>query len=70
MKPTLQKYLGMRHHMTATGIIRVAAGHVDSLTENNFRRVPITKEGRLMGAVSRSNLIDAILKLKHQESLN
>ena len=42
----------------------------DSLTENNFRRVPITKDGQLMGIISRSNLIDAILKLKHQELLN
>ena len=42
----------------------------DSIMENNFRRVPITKDGQLMGIVSGSNLINAILKLKHQESLN
>ena len=42
----------------------------DCLTENDFRHIPITKDSKLMGVVSRSNLIDAILKLKHQETLN
>ena len=42
----------------------------DCLTENDFRHIPITKDSKLMGVVSRSNLIDAILKLKHQEALN
>lgn len=41
----------------------------DCLTENHFRRVPITKDAKLMGIVSRSNLIDAILKLKHQKPI-
>ena len=41
----------------------------DCLTDNHFRRVPITKDAKLMGIVSRSNLIDVILKLKHQEPL-
>lgn len=38
----------------------------DSLTENVFRRIFITDEGRLAGVVSRSNVINAILQLKHQ----
>ena len=42
----------------------------DSLIENPFRRVPITKEGKLMGITSRSDVINAILKLKHQEHLH
>ncbi len=41
----------------------------DCLTDNHFRRVPITKDAKLMGIVSRANLIDAILKLKHQQPL-
>ncbi len=38
----------------------------DCLTEGNFRRVPITEDGKLLGIVSRSDIIQAILKLKHQ----
>ena len=38
----------------------------DCLTENVFRRIFITDEGRLVGVVSRSNVINAILQLKHQ----
>lgn len=38
----------------------------DCLTENIFRRVFITDEGRLAGVVSRSDVINAILRLKHQ----
>jgi CBS domain-containing protein len=41
----------------------------DSLIDNHFRRVPITKEGKLMGITSRSDVINAILKLKQQEPL-
>jgi CBS domain-containing protein len=40
----------------------------DCLTERNFRRVPVTEEGKLLGIVSRSDVIQAILKLKHQEA--
>jgi CBS domain-containing protein len=42
----------------------------DSLIDNHFRRVPITKDGKLVGITSRSDVIDAILKLKHQEPLH
>lgn len=38
----------------------------DSLTENVFRRIFITDEGKLAGVVSRSDVINAILQLKHQ----
>ena len=38
----------------------------DCLTENIFRRIFITDEGRLAGVVSRSDVINAILQLKHQ----
>lgn len=38
----------------------------DCLIENNFRRVPITKDGKLVGIASRGDVIQAILKLKHQ----
>ncbi len=40
----------------------------DCLTERNFRRVPITEDGKLLGIVSRSDIIRAILKLKHQQA--
>ena len=39
----------------------------DCLTENTFRRVFITDEGKLAGVVSRSDVIIAILQLKHQD---
>ena len=38
----------------------------DCLEQNSFRRVPITQDGRLVGVVSRSDVIKAILKIKHQ----
>jgi len=40
----------------------------DCLTERNFRRVPITEDGKLLGIVSRSDIIRAILRLKHQQA--
>ena len=40
----------------------------DCLTENVFRRVPITHEGKLHGNASRSDVIKAILRIKHQAS--
>ncbi|MBE0536510.1 MAG: CBS domain-containing protein [Phycisphaerae bacterium] len=39
----------------------------DCLIENNFRRVFITEDGVLAGVTSRSDVIRAILRLKHQE---
>lgn len=39
----------------------------DCLNENNFRRVPITENGKLIGIASRGDVIHAILKIKHQE---
>ncbi len=38
----------------------------DCLTENIFRRVFITDKGKLAGVISRSDVICAILRLKHQ----
>lgn len=38
----------------------------DCMTQNIFRRVFITDEGKLSGVVSRSDVICAILRLKHQ----
>lgn len=38
----------------------------DCMTENIFRRVFITEEGKLAGVVSRSDVIYAILQIKHQ----
>lgn len=46
-----------------TGLIDLC----DCLIENNFRRVPITEDGKLLGIVSRSDVIRAILRIKHQE---
>lgn len=39
----------------------------DCLMEHPFRRVPITENGLLVGIASTSDVIRAILKLKHQE---
>ncbi len=39
----------------------------DCLIDKPFRRVPIVEDGKLMGVTSRSDVIKAILKLKHQE---
>jgi CBS domain-containing protein len=39
----------------------------DCLTEHHFRRVFITEDGKLAGVTSRSDVIRAILKIKHQE---
>jgi len=40
----------------------------DCMIAGNFRRVPIVGDGKLMGIVSGSDIIRAILKLKHQSS--
>ncbi len=42
----------------------------DCLTEKNIRRVPITEGGKLLGIVSRSDVIRAILRIKHQQAPN
>ena len=39
----------------------------DCLTEHHFRRVFVTEDGKLAGVASRSDVIRAILKIKHQE---
>ncbi len=36
----------------------------DCLEQNSFRRIPITENGRLVGVVSRSDVIKAILAIK------
>ena len=38
----------------------------DCLERNSFRRVPVTENSRLTGVVSRSDVIRAILRLKHE----
>ncbi|HUV40858.1 MAG TPA: CBS domain-containing protein [Sedimentisphaerales bacterium] len=40
----------------------------DCLIMNGFRRVPITSNGRLVGIISRADLIDCILHLKRADS--
>jgi len=40
----------------------------DCLIANGFRRVPITSNGRLVGVISRADLIDCILHLKTADS--
>ena len=35
--------------------------------ENNFRRVPIVAEGKLVGIVTRKDIITYILKLRHKD---
>lgn len=37
----------------------------DRLINNNFRRVPITSDGKLKGIVSRKDIVAFILKLRH-----
>jgi len=38
----------------------------DCLEHNAFRRIPVTQNGRLTGIVSRSDVIRAILALRHE----
>ncbi len=38
----------------------------DCLEEHYFRRVPVTSEGKLVGIISRSDVIKYILKLRRQ----
>jgi CBS domain-containing protein len=39
----------------------------ECLIENSFRRVPITSGGKLVGIISRKDIISYILKLRHQD---
>ena len=39
----------------------------ESFINNHFRRVPITKDGKLAGIISRKDIIAYILKLRHQD---
>ena len=40
----------------------------DCLIGNVFRRVPITENGKLVGIASRKDIIQTILKIKHQSA--
>lgn len=39
----------------------------DCLTNNYFRRVPVTSEGKLVGIISRKDIIDYILQLRRKD---
>ena len=39
----------------------------ECLIKNNFRRVPIVADGKLIGVVSRKDVIAYILKLRHKD---
>ncbi len=39
----------------------------ESLIKNDFRRVPILEEGKLIGILSRKDIIAYILKLRHKD---
>ena len=39
----------------------------ECLIKNNFRRVTITSEGKLVGIISRKDIIKFILKLRHKD---
>jgi len=40
----------------------------DCLTNNYFRRVPVTSEGKLVGIISRKDIIDYILRLRDKSA--
>lgn len=40
----------------------------ECLINNNFRRVPITSDGKLVGIISRKDIIKYILQLRHRSS--
>jgi len=40
----------------------------DCLTNNYFRRVPVTSEGKLVGIISRTDIIDYILQLRDKSA--
>ena len=39
----------------------------ETFIENHFRRVPITSHGKLVGIISRKDIIAYILKLRHKD---
>ncbi len=39
----------------------------DCLLEKNFRRIPIVSDGKLVGILSRKDIIGHMLKLRHKE---
>ncbi len=41
----------------------------ECLIENSFRRVPITSHGKLVGIISRKDIVAYILKLRHKEKV-
>ena len=42
----------------------------DCLLNNPFRRIPITQDGMLEGIVCQRDIIETILKIKHQQNIN
>lgn len=41
----------------------------DCFVKNNFRRVPVTHKGKLVGIISRKNLVEYILKIRQDGKL-
>jgi len=41
----------------------------ESFIENNFRRVPIVEDRKLVGIISRKDIIEYILKLRHKNKV-
>lgn len=40
----------------------------DCLTVHSFRRVPVTSQGKLVGLISRANIVDCILHLREENA--
>lgn len=43
-------------------------GACDCLINHSFRRVPITSQGKLVGIISRADIIECILHLRHENA--